>query len=198
MSTQPKTFLTPEQYLEIERQAERKSEYWQGEMFAMAGASESHNLITTNTTAQIRPQLRARNCRLYSGDMRIRVSATVLYTYPDLVVACEAPQFLDARRDTLLNPTLIVEVLSPSTEGYDRGRKFERYQTVDSLQQYLLVASERIHADLFTRQPGGRWLLTAAGSIEDALNLDSIGCRIALRDTYEQVEFPSGQVEFSA
>jgi Uma2 family endonuclease len=191
MSTQAKVFLTPEQYLEIERQAERKSEYWQGEMFAMAGAGESHNLLVMNIGAQIHSQLRTRDCRAYANDMRVRVTATVLYTYPDIVAVCGVPQFLDGRRDTLLNPSLIIEVLSPSTEAYDRGRKFEHYQSIDSLKQYLLVASERVHADLFTRQPGGQWLLTTAGSVEDAVDLESIGCRITLRDSYERVEFSS-------
>jgi Uma2 family endonuclease len=191
MSTQAKVFLTPEQYLEIERQAERKSEYWQGEMFAMAGAGESHNLLLMNIAAQIHSQLRTRDCRTYANDMRVRVSVTGLYTYPDIVVVCGAPQYLDGRRDTLLNPGLIVEVLSPSTEAYDRGRKFEHYQSINSLKQYLLVASERVHADLFTRQPGGQWLLTAAGSIEDTVDLESVGCRITLRDGYDKVEFTS-------
>lgn len=191
MSTQPKAFLTPEQYLEIERQAEFKSEYWQGEMFAMSGAAEPHNLVVPNITAQIHPQLRSSDCRLYSNDMRVRVSATGLYTYPDIVVVCGAPQFLDGRRDTLLNPALVVEVLSPSTEAYDRGRKFEHYQSIDSLRQYLLVASERMRADLFTRQPDGLWLLKAFGSAEDTIELDSIGCRLALSDSYERVEFSS-------
>jgi Uma2 family endonuclease len=189
MSTQ--IFLTPEQYLEIEREAERKSEYWQGEMFAMAGAGESHNLLVMNIGVQIYSQLRTRDCRTYSNDMRVCVSEAGLYTYPDIVVVCGVPQFLDGRRDTLLNPTLIVEVLSPSTEAYDRGRKFEHYQSIDSLKQYLLVATERVHADLFTRQPRGHWLLTAAGSIEDTIDLESIGCRITLRESYERVEFSS-------
>src|SRR6266404_1708800 len=153
MSSVPKTFLTPEQYLEIERKAEFKSEYFQGEMFAMAGAREAHNLIALNLAAALHPQLRARPCRAYISDMRVRVSATGLYTYPDILVVCGEPQFLDERRDTLLNPNLIVEVLSPSTEAYDRGRKFEHYRSVESLSEYLLVSSERIIAELFTRQP---------------------------------------------
>jgi Uma2 family endonuclease len=189
MSTQAKIFLTPEQYLEIERQAERKSEYWQGEMFAMAGAGEPHNLLVTNINGQFYLQLRSSACRTYTNDMRVSVTATGLYTYPDIVVVCGVPQFLDGRRDTLLNPTLIIEVLSPSTEAYDRGRKFEHYQSIDSLKQYLLVATERVHADLFTRQPGGQWLLTAAGSVEDTMDLESVGCRITLRDSYARVEF---------
>jgi Uma2 family endonuclease len=191
MSTQPKPFLTPEQYLEIERQAEFKSEYWQGEMFAMSGAAEPHNRLTSNISGQFYIQLRSGDCSHYSNDMRVRVSATGLYTYPDIVVVCGAPQLLDGRRDTLLNPTLIVEVLSPSTEAYDRGRKFEHYQSIDSLRQYLLVASERIHADLFTRQSDGLWLLKAFGSAGEIIELDSIGCRLALSDSYERVEFTS-------
>ncbi len=191
MSTQAKNFLTPEQYLEIERQAEQRSEYWRGEMFAMAGAGEYHNLIVMNLVAQIHPQLRSSGCRVYANDMRVRVAATGLYTYPDIVVVCETSQFLDVRRDTLLNPTLIVEVLSPSTEAYDRGRKFEHYQSVNSLKQYLLIASERLHADLYTRQAGGQWLLTTAGGAQEGIDLESIGCRISLRDSYDKVEFPS-------
>jgi len=183
--------MTPEQYLDIEREAERKSEYWQGEMFAMAGVGEPHNLLVLNIGVQIHPQLRSSACRTYANDMRVHISATGLHTYPDIVVVCGVPQFLDGCRDTLLNPTLIVEVLSPSTEAFDRGRKFENYQSIDSLKQYLLVASERVHADLFTRQPGGQWLLTAAGSIDDTVDLESVGCRITLRVSYERVEFSS-------
>ena len=189
MSTQPKTFLTPEQYLEIERLAEFKSEYYQGEMFAMSGAREAHNLIVLNLAAALHQQLRTRPCRAYMSDMRVRVSATGLYTYPDVLAVCGEPQFLDDRRDTLLNPNLIVEVLSPSTEAYDRGRKFEHYRSVESLSEYLVVSSERVSAELFTRQPDGRFLLTAAGRLEDSLDLQSVGCRLALADLYEKVDF---------
>jgi Uma2 family endonuclease len=189
MSTQPKTLLTPEQYLEIERKADYKSEYFEGEMFAMAGAREAHNLIVVNLLAQIHAQLRSGPCRVYPSDMRVRVSATGLYTYPDIVVACEDPQFLDERRDTLLNPTLIVEVLSPSTEAYDRGRKFGHYRSIESLAEYLLVSSERAGAELFTRQTDRGWLLTAAGDLRDTLQLPATGCRLALADLYEKVEF---------
>ena len=189
MSTQPKTFLTPEQYLEIERKAEYKSEYFEGEMFAMAGAREAHNLIMMNVAAQIHSQLRSRPCRVYPSDMRVRVSATGLYTYPDIVVACEDPRFLDEQRDTLLNPTLIVEVLSESTEAYDRGRKFGHYRSIESLAEFLLVSSQRIGAELFTRQPDGGWLLTAASGLQDALQLPATGCRLPLADLYEKVEF---------
>jgi Uma2 family endonuclease len=189
MSTQPKTFLTPEQYLEIERKAEYKSEYYGGEMFAMAGAREAHNLIVPQTSSQLIQQLRGRPCRVYSNDMRVRVSATGLYTYPDVVVVRGEPRFLDEQRDTLLNPTLVVEVLSPTTEAYDRGRKFEHYRSLESLKEYLLIASERAGAELFTRQPSGQWLLTAATRPEETIELQSVACRIALADIYEKVEF---------
>jgi Uma2 family endonuclease len=122
--------------------------------------------------------------------MRVRVSATGLYTYPDIIVVCDEPQFLDETRDTLLNPSLIVEVLSPSTEAYDRGRKFEHYRSVESLSEYLLVSAERVSAELYTRQPDGRWMLTAAGRLEDSLDLQSAGVHLALADLYQKVDLP--------
>ncbi len=189
MSTQPKPFITPEQYLEIERAAEFKSEYFAGEMFAMAGAVRTHNLLAINAAREISTQLRKRSYEAYAADMRVLVPATGLYTYPDLVAVCGERKVLDSKQDTLLNPNLIVEVLSPTTEAYDRGRKFEHYRSIESLREYLLVASDRIHADLFVRQPDGRWLLTSAGTLEDSLELQSVDCRLNLADLYEKVEF---------
>jgi Uma2 family endonuclease len=198
VSTLPKTYLTPEQYLEIERKAEFKSEYYDGQMYplhreeddsAKVDRSEAHNLIGANVLAHIHGQLRTRSCRVYHADMRVRVNAAKLYTYPDIVVVCGQPQFLGDRRDTLLNPTLIVEVLSPSTEAFDRGRKFEHYRTLESLQEYLLISSERISAELFTRQSDGAWLLTAANRAEETIELPAANCRLALAEIYEKVEF---------
>lgn len=188
MSTQPKTFLTPEQYLEIERRAEFKSEYYQGEMFAMSGATRLHNLVTGNIVGQFYVQLRGRPCEMYPSNMRVRVSATGLYTYPDIVVVCGEPQFLEGELDTLLNPTALVEVLSPSTEAYDRGRKFDHYRAIESLQQYLLVAFDRVHTDLYTRRADGLWVLTAADGPEGSIEL--AGCTLKLADIYERVELP--------
>jgi len=190
MSTQPKSLLTPEQYLEIERKAECKSEYVNGEMFAMSGASEEHNLLTVNLTVILAPQVRARGCQLYVSDMRVRVPATGLYTYPDIIVACGQRQFADAKVDTVLNPKFLAEVLSPSTEAYDRGRKFEHYQSLESLSQYLLVAQDRMRADLFTRQPDSKWILSTASRPEETIALESVGGRISTADLYGQVEFP--------
>jgi Uma2 family endonuclease len=189
MSTQPKAYLTPEQYLEIERHAEYKSEYYQGEMFAMAGAKEDHIVVVGNIFTSLHQQLRSRPCRVYSNDMRVAIGATGLYVYPDVVAVCAERQFLDDRNDTLRNPTLIVEVLSPSTEAYDRGAKFKHYRTIESLREYLLVASESVDVELHTRQPDGRWILTSTDRMEDVLDLDSIGCRLALADLYEKVVF---------
>ena len=193
MSTPPKTFLTPEQYLEIERQAAYKSEYYQGEVFAMAGAGLAHNVLVANVVAGLHSQLRSRPCRVLPSDMRVLVAATGLYTYPDAVVVCGDPQFTDQRSDTLTNPKLIVEVLSPSTEAYDRGRKFEQYGAIASLQEYLLIASDRVHVDLYTRQPDGRWLLTSANRPEDTLELESVSCRLSLAELYEKVDWEGAQ-----
>jgi Uma2 family endonuclease len=191
VSTRPKTFLTPEQYLEIERKAQSKSEYYDGEMFAMAGAQEAHNLIVLNLGAELRSQLRLRGCRAYVSDMRVHVGETGLYTYPDVTALCGERKFLDADVDTLLNPTLIVEVLSPSTEAYDRGPKFSHYQTIESLRDYLLVSSERVQVDLFTRQADGRWLLTTVTDISESIAIESLVCRLALADIYDLVEVRS-------
>jgi Uma2 family endonuclease len=186
------THLTEREYLEIERKAEFKSEYFAGEMFAMAGAKEAHNLLVTNLVTELNLQLRPRPCRVYSNDMRVRVSPGGLYTYPDVISVCGDPQFLDEQRDTLLNPGLLVEVLSPSTEGYDRGRKFEQYRTIASLNEYLLVSSDRIQADLYSRQADGRWMLTSASDLQDSINLQALNCRITLASLYEKVEFAPG------
>ncbi len=191
MSLQPKVSLTPEEYLAIERKAEYKSEYFNGEMFAMAGASERHVLIVTNIVAELREQLRRKPCRVYSTDLRVRVSPTGLYTYPDVVVVCGPPQFADADRDMVLNPTLIVEVLSESTKDYDRGDKFEQYRSLASFCEYVLVAQDRCHVEHFVRQSDNRWLLSETNNIEDTIQLSSIDCRLALTEEYDNVELPA-------
>jgi Uma2 family endonuclease len=190
MSSQALPFLTPEQYLEIERNAERKSEYWNGEMFAMAGATAPHNLVASNTSGLAHAQLRSKPCRVYHSDMRVRVLATGLNTYPDVVIVCGEQLFLDGLRDTLLNPKAIVEVLSPSTEAYDRGRKFGHYRQIESLEQYLLLSQDRMQAELFSRQPSGQWLLAFATHPEEFVDLSSVGCKLSLAECYEKVDFP--------
>jgi Uma2 family endonuclease len=192
MSSLPATLLTPEQYLEIERKAEYKSEYYRGEMFAMAGVGRSHNRIGINLTVLLYSQLRGRPGEFYSSDMRVCVSTTGLYTYPDIIVTSGEPQFRDdGYLDTLLNPAVIIEIPSPSTEAYDRGKKFELYRALESLRDYVLIASERIQVEHFSRQPNGQWLFTAAGRLEDCITVASIGCTLRLADVYEKVKLDS-------
>jgi len=189
MSLQPQQRYTPEEYLALERKAEYKSEYLAGEIFAMSGASERHNLITLNVAAALHAQFRDRPCRAYTSDMRVKVSPTGLYTYPDVVALCGEPQFDDEQRDTLLNPTVIIEVLSPSTEAYDRGGKFGHYRKLASLVEYVLISQEEPHVEHYVRQADNQWLLSEAGSLQDAVRLPSINCALVLAEIYEKVEF---------
>ena len=187
--------LTAAEYLEIERAAESKSEFFAGEMFAMAGASEEHNLIVANVVGELRSQLKGRPCRVYPSDMRVKVSATGLCTYPDVVVICGDRQFDDQKRDTLLNPTLIVEVLSETTEAYDRGKKFDHYRQIPSLEEYILVSQSEPLVERFARQPDGSWLLTVVKGLESVLEFESVVCRLRLADVYFKVSFESEGVK---
>lgn len=189
MPAQPKPSLTPGQYLALERTAARKSEYFRGEAFAMAGASPTHVLMVSNIVAALHGQLRRRPCTLYSTDLRVKVQASGLYTYPDVVVVCGDLQFDDDHQDTLLNPILIVEVLSESTKGYDRGGKFAQYRKIPSFAEYVLVAQDEYHVEHFVKQSHGGWLLSETNQAEDALVLSSIDCTLSLGDVYEKVQF---------
>lgn len=189
MSLQRRSRLTPEEYLAIERAADHRSEYFAGEMFAMAGASETHVTIAANTLALLVVQLKGRPCKAYGSEMRLKVSATGLYAYPDLMVVCGPLLFDDERRDTLLNPTVLIEVLSDSTEAYDRGRKFGHYRTIESLSDYLLIAQDQPRIEHFARQPDGSWLYTPHDGLNQEAAISSIGCRLPLADVYDKVEF---------
>ena len=189
MSTLPKNYITPEQYLEIDRQAERKSEYYRGAMFAMAGASWAHNLIVANLLGELGRQLRGGPCTPCPSDMRVRVSSTGLYAYPDALIVCGSPQFLDQDHNTLLNPTVIFEVLSPSTESYDRGTKAQLYRSLESLREHVLISSLHMSVEVFTRQSANRWLLVPATQPDDVLEIESAACRLKLADIYEKVDF---------
>jgi Uma2 family endonuclease len=193
MSSQRTTLLTPEEYLEIERRAERKSEYLQGEMFAMSGASRPHVLIVTNLVHELMLRLDTGPCEVYSNDMRLRVAPNGLYTYPDVMVACGEPQFADNQSDTLLNPVLIVEVLSESTAAYDRGRKFEQYRTLPSLREYLLVAQDVSRIEQWTRQPDDNWLVAETSGMDASIRLASIDCAFPLTRIYNKVNWPSAE-----
>ena len=185
---QQKSYIPPEDYLEIERAAEYKSEYLNGEMWAMSGATESHTIIVSNLIASVHTQFKGRPCRVYGTDMRVQVDITGLYTYPDVTLICGERRFLDDRRDTLLNPLVIIEVLSPSTADYDRGAKFAHYRQLASLQEYLLVAQDERHVMHYLRQPDNRWLLEEFRSQDDAIDLPSVTCRLSMNEVYENIE----------
>lgn len=185
--SKPKPRLTAAEYLAIERQAAGRSEFLDGETFAMSGASRRHNLICVNVAAELRNQLRDRPCEVYAADMRVKVAATGLYTYPDVVVVCGEPEFEDAELDTLLNPTLLVEVLSKSTADYDRGGKFEHYRRLPSLREYLLVAQDRPQLAHYVRHGDASWLLSEATDPAGRMDLPSIGCTLNLGEVYAKV-----------
>jgi Uma2 family endonuclease len=187
VQAQPKPFLSPEAYLAIEREAETRSEYLDGEMFAMSGGSRQHNLIVTNEVRELSLQLKRRPCEVYSNDQRVRVPETGLYTYPDIVVVCGEPRFEDESVDTLLNPVLLIEVLSPTTEAYDRGKKFESYRTIASLAEYVLLSQQEPRAEQFLRQDGEHWLFTATSGRERSISLASVQCELALEEIYDKV-----------
>ena len=159
-------------------------------MLAMAGASEEHNLIAFNLAGELYTQLKGRHCKAYPSDMRVKIDPTGLYTYPDVVVVCGEANFADEQKDTLTNPTLLIEILSKSTEAYDRGEKFAQYRRLDSLKEYLLVAQDQYRIECFTRQANGQWLLSEAVGPDGLIQLESIDCTLALAEVYDKVEFP--------
>ena len=183
--------FTPEEYLARERKALDKSEYRDGQIYTMPGASRKHNLITGNTLAELHVQLRNRVCEVYASDMRVKVSSTGTYTYPDVVVVCEEPQFEDSYFDTLLNPTVLIEVLSPSTAAYDRGEKFASYQKLDSLCEYVLISQDRVQVEYYLRQQQ-TWDLTEFHALSDVFQLVSIACELFLQAIYAKVQFSEG------
>ena len=183
----PRKTWTPEEYLAWERRSPEKHEYFQGEIFAMTGASRAHNKIVVNLGGELRSALRQRPCEVYTSDMRVKIPATGLYTYPDVVVVCCEPVFeQDAELDTLLNPDVLFEVLSETTESYDRGRKFAQYRTLASLREYLLVSQGEALVEHYTREENGLWTFRehrAGGRVR----LESIGCEVAVDEIYLKV-----------
>lgn len=197
MSLQPKPLLSREEYLVLERAAAYKSEYFRGEVFAIAGASPSHVLIVTNIVAALHGQLRQSPCSVYSTDLRVKVGASGLYTYPDVVVICGEMLFDDALKDTVLNPTLIVEVLSDSTKDYDRGEKFEQYRKIPSFVEYVLVAQDHCHVEHFVKQTNGDWLLSETERITAVFNLLVLDCTLRLADIYEKVQLAHADFDYA-
>ncbi len=190
MSTVRQPKMTEAEYLAIERAALTKSDFYAGEMYAMAGAKRHHNLVVTNIVRVLGNQLVNRPCELYSNDMRVRVNPSGLFTYPDVVVVCGKIEFLDDKDDTLLNPTLIVEVLSDSTYTYDRGFKSRCYRKVPTLREYLLVEQDFVQVERYFRGPRGKWTLDDAGSLNQTLALEAIGCELSLAAIYDKIALP--------
>jgi Uma2 family endonuclease len=179
--------LSREEYLAWERAAETKHELRGGEVVAMSGASREHNIIALNMGALLNTQLRDRTCEVYNADMRVAVEVIGDYTYPDVVVVCGEPRFEDGAFDILTNPTVLVEVLSPSTEDYDRGNKFTAYRQIASLRDYVLVAQDRVIVEHYSRRGEQEWLLVILTSQDSTLHLDSIGCELPLAEIYRKV-----------
>ena len=185
---QTKTLYTPEEYLAMERSGEMRHEFFQGEIFAMAGGSRRHNGISANIIRLLGNQLLERDCTVYGSDMRVRVPAAEKYTYPDIVAVCGEEVFEDENEDTLLNPSLIIEVLSKSTEAYDRGTKFEYYQTIESFREYVLIAQEPFRVEQFVRKDINVWTYFEFRKPEDVVELNSINCELSLRDIYHKIQ----------
>ena len=190
MSTVPKTLLTPQEYLARERQADFRSEYYRGEMFAMSGASWEHTLIKDSLASEAANQLKSGPCRVLTSDLRVKVQATDLYTYPDMVIVCAEPLFEDDTFDTLLNPRVVVEVLSPSTEKYDRGTKFAQYRQLPSVQEYVLVAQDRPLVERYVRQTDETWVLTAFSDLTQTFAFGAVPVQVPLAEIYRGVAFP--------
>lgn len=184
---------TPEEYLRREYDAVERHQYYRGEVFAMSGGSPAHSLIIANIIRELGLRLKGKPCRVYDSNLRVRVPRTTLYTYPDATVSCGPLQFdtLDKRQETILNPTVIVEVLSPTTEAWDRGGKFESYRQIETLREYVLVASQKALVETYFRQAGGTWIYAAVGERNAAVPFNSLGIELPLSEVYDGVDFPA-------
>jgi Uma2 family endonuclease len=183
MATLPNSPLTEQQYLEIERQAETKSEFHDGQMFAMVGGPFNHSLLATRISALL-DRLVPIECRTSNSDLRIKIAGAGLYTYPDCSVICGEPKFFGDHHDVILNPLLIVEVLSPSTEGYDRGKKFELYRTIESFREYLIVHQDRRHVEHYSKQDDGSWVLREHSGVDGSVSIPRLNVQIGLGELY--------------
>ncbi len=189
MSALRETKFTQAEYLALESASATKHEFYRGEILAMSGASPDHDAIVSNTFISIGSQLRNGPCIIRTSDLRVKVASYRSYFYPDIKIVCGKPEFSQDNPPALLNPTVIIEVLSPSTADYDRGAKAREYFQLESLQEYLLIAQDRPHIERFVRQPDGQWLLGAVNGLDASLDLPTIGCTLALAEVYARVEF---------
>lgn len=181
-------FYTPDEYLEFERNSEVRHEYLDGEIYEMAGANKRHNIISANVVRLLGNQLLKRDCNVYGSDMRVKIVLTEKYTYPDIVAVCGEENYEDDTEDTLINQSLIIEVLSKSTEAYDRGGKFEYYQTIESFQEYVLITQEPFRVEQYVRKEANVWTYFEFRKPEDVVKLNSIDCELKLQDIYHKIE----------
>jgi Uma2 family endonuclease len=188
VSRAPRRF-TPIEYLDMERAAENKSEYLDGQIYAMAGASPTHNTIAMNLAGDVVTQLRGRECQAFGSDLKVRIPSECLFTYPDLIIVCGEPRYHDEIGDVLLNPTVLVEILSPSTEAYDRGAKFDRYEQIETFTDYLLISQSEPRIEHWTRVGGGKWIRSVSKELDSEIEITSVGCTLKLRDVYDRVKF---------
>jgi Uma2 family endonuclease len=191
MSVLPKiSYYTPQEYLRLEREADYKSEYFKGEIFAMAGASENHNMISRRVSGALFNHLQGKKCTHYSADMKLHIPANTLYTYPDLMVVCGDKQFVDDEKDIIMNPVIIIEVLSKSTEAYDRGGKFALYRSIPSFREYVMISSTTIRAEVMRKEDDSPfWFLAdEADTLEGSIYLKNIDLTLSLSDIYEETE----------
>ncbi|MBF0201811.1 MAG: Uma2 family endonuclease [Desulfamplus sp.] len=187
MLVQEITEVTPEEYLALERESEIKSEYFAGEIFAMAGASREHNKISTNIVRVLGNQLLEKPCSIFASDMKVKIKEIKKYTYPDIVVVCGNEEYDDEHNDILINPILIIEILSDATEAYDRGDKFSHYQFISTFSEYILVSQYCRKVEKFLRQKDDTWIYVKYENPEDVINIISINCYLSLYDIYREV-----------
>lgn len=192
MQAQLPHYITPEEYLAGEEISEIKHEYYDGQVYAMAGGTNAHAVICTNASGLLFSQLRGKPCRVVGSEQRVKVEASGLHVYPDASVYCAGARFDGAGDTNLLDPTVIIEVLSRSTSAYDRGDKFDHYKRIETLRDYVLVEQTRVHVEHFHRLESGDWLLRSFDWLDDILALDSIECRVELRELYDGVDVPEG------
>jgi Uma2 family endonuclease len=184
--SQPKNVMTPEEYLLVERGSEIKNEYYNGEIFVMASASRKHNLILTNVVRILGNILVDRLFNVYSSDMKVKIEKLKKYSYPDIVVSCEEEQFEDAQEDVLLTPWVILEILSDSTEAYDRGIKFAHYQSIPSFKEYLLISQNFCRVENYFRQSDNSWIYTAFHDLNNTIPIQTLHCELSLQDITEK------------
>jgi Uma2 family endonuclease len=190
MPAAPERKLTVAEYLAFERTAEQKHEFLDGELFVKARASREHNVVKENLIGELFVRLKGGPCRTFSSDQRVKVARTGLYTYPDLMIVCGPPEYDPDDRDTFVNPQVVIEILSPSTEAYDRGAKFRHYQKLPPVREYVLVSQDQMQVELFVRQPDEKWMLTTFDGAEGEFTLATVPVRLPLADVYRGVEIP--------